>query len=243
MAFSTWLLPRVCNGSISADHPTGRLVIQMVVVFTAVKLIPHVLDAILGVFMVTTAPGSFAKLLDAWAYSLAGASGGQLPPLLGVEITWDQFLMLHVVRPLLYYLLLMPPILIGLLWLDIRLKQRALLWYRLGVGVKRTFGLMTGVLAIGSALVIVPILNHLMFPQIYSSWSSLALVEMVIGVLALGAGMLVYLRYDHALGSICPKCDKRVEGGYRLGNKCDKCGAELHGWLVATYQASVPLSC
>lgn len=243
IAFSTWLLPRVCSGQDSPNRPSVRLVIQLVAVFTAIKLIPHILDALLGTFMVQTAPGSFGELLDAWAYSLAGASGGQLPPLLGVEITWGQFLMLHVVRPILYYMLLMPPILIGLLWLDIRLKQRALLWYRLGVRANRTFGLVTGGLAVGLALVIIPILNHLIFPEIYGSWSPLALVEMVIGVLALGTGLLVFLRYDRALRCLCPGCPKHVQGDYRLGRKCENCGTELHPWLVATYQATVPLNC
>lgn len=195
--------------------------------------------------MIQAAPGSLGEMVDAWVYALVGASGGSLPPLLGVEMSWSQFLMLHVVRPLLYYMLLMPPILTGMLWLDASLKQRVLLWYRLDVKVKRVFGLISGTLAVVLVLVIVPVLNHLIFPEIYSGWSLPALVGMAICALALVTGAFLFLHHDRALSRWCPgsECQSRVPGDYRLGATCEKCGAALHGWLVATYQASEPLNC
>lgn len=239
LTFSTWLLPRVCDNRGAGRDPSLRLIAQLVAVFTAVKLSLHFLDGLLMLGMVRAAPETLGRLVDAWVYAIVGAGGANLPPLLGVEVTWDQFLQIHVARPILFYLLLMPPTLILFLWADTRARQRALTWYGDGAGVKRAFWWVTAVLAAALVLVVVPLFNHLLFPEIYSAWSWVALAGMAVGLLTVVAGTVAFIRCDRTRHGRCPipGCEGISEGAYQLGATCPRCGARLHAWLAAAYDA------
>jgi type IV secretory pathway TrbD component len=237
LTFSTWLLPRVCGGNDAAQRPSLRLIAQLVALFTAVKLIPQLLDGLLMVAAAQAAPETLGRLIDAWVYALVGAEGGSLPRLLGASASWDQFLQLHVARPILFYALLMPPVLMLFLWLDVRIKRRALTWRRAGERLRRTFAWLTGTLAAVLVLAVLPLLNHLVFPEIYSAWSPIELAGLV-GVLAVGgwAG-LQFLRCDRKLHGRCPNltCSAITAEPHRLAAGCPRCGAKFHEWLVAAY--------
>ena len=154
---------------------------------------------------------------------------------MGVEISWAQFIEWHVVRPIAYFTLLMPPTLIGLLLADARLKGRALTWYRLGERVRCVFWGMSGLLAAVLVLVIIPIYNRLLFPHIYGGWSATMLAGMAIVFIVVLVGGVLFRHYDRRLAKRCPYCDALVPDTYRLGKRCDSCDRLLHPWLIANY--------
>lgn len=237
VTFAVWLLPRVCSGADSPQRLTFGLVARLVAVFTAVKLLMPLSNALLAGGLLLFAPTALGQLLDAWAYALSGANGGPLPQLFGSEISAGQFLSLHVVRPFLYFALLLPPILAGSLWLNARLAQRILQWYPAGARVRRAFALVTAVLAAALALGVIPLLNHLVFPEIYAGWSAGGLLGLALTGMALSAAGVWLLRRAAELAGRCPnpECEHRIAGPYRLGAHCPACGAALHPWLIAPY--------
>ncbi len=235
LAFSTWLLPRLCAGEYGGNRTLVLLIVRLVALYTVIALVPRVLDGLAFVAMLQVDPAGLGRLVDWWVYGLVGAGGGVLPPLAGVEVSWLDLVLLHVVRPILYYALLLPPLLVGLLWLDARLKQRALRWYALGPRVKRAFFGSTAVLAAAGWLLILPLLNHIVFPEVYPTVSP---SEALGAVLALGGGaaaLVAFWRTDRRRRGRCPACSATLEGPHRLGATCGACGTELHGWLVARY--------
>lgn len=234
LVFATWLLPRVCMGN---DSRKGLLsqVARIVLLFTLIKLIPRMIDAGLAVVMLFTNPEMFGEVIDLWAYSLTGRFATELPRLMGVEVSWPEFLSYHVVWPMAYFALLMPPTLIGFLLADASLKRRALTWYRLEERVRRVFWCVSGVLALVLALIVIPLCDWLLFPQAHSSWSVAALSGAAIALTAILVGGVLFWRYDQKLATRCPGCDTRLSGMYQLGKQCERCGEALHPWLVANY--------
>ena len=232
--FATWLLPQVCLGNGSRRSLTGRIV-SIVLLFTLIKLIPRVIDAGLAVVMLFTNPEVFGEVIDLWAYSLTGGFATELPRLMGVEVGWPEFLSYHVVRPIAYFALLMPPTLIGFLLADASLKRRVLTWYRLGERVRRVFWIVSAVFALALALVVIPVYDWLLFPNAYGGWPVASLIGVAVASVAVLVGGVLFWRYDQKLAGRCPGCGTQVPGVYRLGKVCERCGEALHPWLVANY--------
>jgi len=262
LVLAVWLLPQVCiagqppeksrekpatdesETAEAARCPTGHLrsslpvqIAQIVLVVTAIKLTMHVFDLGIIAVMQLTDRGGWERALDMWVYGMVGAGSGPWPALMGTVISWTQFVDVHVLRPMLYFGLLVPPLLFAFLWADAALKRRAVTWYGLGQGIRRAFWIITGGLAAVLALIAIPVCNHLIFPEVYPGWSAWA-----VGGLALGAGLAVgggiwYWRQDRRWASRCPECerDTTVGGWYFPGKRCPSGGHQLHQWLVADY--------
>jgi len=233
LVFAIWLLPWVCMGNDRRN--LIRRVAGIVLLFTLIKLIPRVIDASLAIVMLFINPEVLGKAIDLWAYSLTGGFATELPRLMGVEVSWAEFLNYHLVWPLAYFTFLMPPTLMGFLLTDAALKQRALTWYRLGERVRRVFWAVSGVLALVLALVVLPLYDPLFCPNAHGGWSVAALVGVAAAFVAVLVGGILFWRYDQKLAARCPGCGTRVPGRYRLGKRCERCGEALHSWLVANY--------
>jgi len=239
VVFAVWLLPRVCiKGKL--DHDLARQVVLIVSLFTLIKLIPHLLDAVIALLMLLGDQEAWGTAIDLWAYSMTGGFATELPRLMGAEISWPQFIEWHVVRPIAYFALLMPPTLIVFLLTDARLKQRALTWYRVGERLRHIFWGISGLLAAVLVLVIIPIYNRLLFPHIYEGWSAAVLARMAMAFAVVLVGGLLFWHCDRRMGKRCPHCDALVPSTYHLGKKCKPCDRLLHHWLIANYQS--PLS-
>lgn len=156
LVFAVWPLPLVCTGS-SLSWDLMRWVASIVLLFTLIKLLYHAVDGGLAIMMWFTDPENWGAMLDLWAYSLTGGFATELPRLMGVEVSWLEFLGYHVVRPMAYFALLMPPTLIGFLLADASLRRRALTWYRLGERVRRVFWGASGILALVFVLIVIPL--------------------------------------------------------------------------------------
>jgi hypothetical protein len=234
LVFAIWLLPRVAQGE--SLHPgLARQIVLIVLLFTAIKLLPHLADAVAGLLILRGDQETWGVMMDLWAYSMGSGFVTELPRIVGVEVSWPQFIEWHVVRPITYFALLMPPTLIVFLLADTFLKRRALTWYRLGEQVRRVFWGTSGLMALALALVVIPIYNRLVFPHVYQGWSVATLAGMAIAFVAALAGGLVFWHYDRKLGKRCPDCDTAVPGTYHLGKKCQRCKRYLHPWLIANY--------
>ena len=232
--FAVWLLPQVCRGGGSRRAFT-RQVLLIVLLFTSIKLLPHLVDAGMSAVMLLTDPRSWGAAMDLWAYSMSGGFASELPRIMGMEVPWPQFINWHVVRPIVYFALLMPPILIAFLLADTALKRRVLTWYRMGKRVRSVFWGVSAVLALALALAVVPLCNWLLFPRVYGGWSAMALTGAAVALIGMVVGGVFFWRYDRRLAARCPGCGVPVPGPYRLGKQCERCGETLHPWLVANY--------
>ncbi len=234
-----WLLPQVCVAGSKARPGTLLRKIALVTgMIMSLKLLMHVIDLGLVAFMRLTDAAGWGKALDLWVYVMLGVGAeGPLPGLMGLEVSWAKFVEIHVLRPMAYFGLALPPVLVALLWADATLKRRALTWYGLGPRVRSVFWFSTVVHALLLALVAVPVLNHLLFPEIYAGWS-VATVAGAIGALtaALGYGIWFW-RLDRRWAGHCPACHQPVAGHYYPGKTCpnETCNQRLHPWLVAPY--------
>jgi hypothetical protein len=262
IVLAAWLLPQVCTAGAaptpaceepvadvskpaesirrSMRRPRRNLLEQialMVLVVTAIKLAMHLLDFGLVAFMQLTDPAGWAEAFDMWVYGMVGAGSGPWPALMGTVIGWPQFVSIHVLRPMLYFGLLLPLLLFVFLWADVVLKRRALKWYGLGAQIRRVFWIITGGLAAVLALIVIPVCNHLVFPEIYRDWSGSAVAGFALGVmLAVGLGVW-YWQQDRRWAGRCPACDgsTTVSGWYFPGKCCSTGNHKLHEWLVARY--------
>ncbi len=219
----------------------GNLPVQIALivgVIAAMKLLMHFIDLGLVTFMRLTDAIGWGQALDLWVYVMLGVGAeGPLPGLMGVQVSWSEFAAMHVFRPMLYFGVALPPALFGLLWADAALKRRALTWYGAGLQVRRAFWVITGGLSFLLGLVVIPVLNHVLFPEIYSSWSPAAIVGIVLGLLAASASGAWFWRADRRWAGHCPSCGQPVAGFYHPGKVCQngQCGQALHSWLVASY--------
>lgn len=231
-----WALPRVCAGQ-TLRGGLWRSLARIVIGFTTVKLLIHAADLLLGLLMMSTDPTGWGRVMDLWAYAMAGGWGADLPPIVGAEISWLQILEWHVLRPIAYFGLLMPPALFFFLYVDAALKSRALTWYVLGPRVRGVFWTISVGLALILVLLVIPLLNRILFSHVYQTWS---LGEIAGMILATGVGLVgggVFWLADHRWGKRCPHCGRRVDVGFQPGLHCPvaDCGQPLHTWLVAPY--------
>lgn len=234
-----WLLPQVSvAGRESGRRNLPRQIALIVGVIAAMKVLMHFIDLGLVTFMRLADAVGWGQALDLWVYVMLGVGAeGPLPGLMNVTVSWTEFTLLHVLRPMAYFGLALPPVLFGGLWVDALLKRRALTWYGLGLQVRWVFWGITSILALLLVLIVIPLLNHMLFPEIYDSWSLVAIVSLIAGLLAaIGSGFWFW-RTDRRWAGRCPACGGPVTGFYHPGKACPngQCEQALHSWLVASY--------
>lgn len=243
---AVWLLPQVSvAGNEAARGALPRQIALIVGVFAAMKLFMHIIDLGLVAFMWLTDAAGWGRALDLWVYVMLGVGAetlgaeGPLPELMGVQVSWAEFTAMHIIRPMAYFGLALSPVLFAGLWADALLKRRALTWYGFGPRVRRVFTGITGIMLLLFALIVIPLLNRLFFPEIYSSWSPAALAGILVGLLAASGSGIWFWRTDRRWAGRCPSssCGQPVTGSYYPGKICqnEKCGQALHSWLVAPY--------
>lgn len=232
VVFSLWLLPQACLGERRDPH-LGRAVVGMVLLFTALKLAPYLLDLAAALLVQITNPAGWGRVLDLWIYGLVGQSGVDLPRLMGVEVTWPEFIRWHILTPMAYFALLMPPALLASLWLDSALKRRTLTWYGLGRRLRWAWLGITLALLTFLLVVVIPIGNRIFFPWVYPGLSPLAVTGIVVGLAVAALGALGFLAADRRWAGRC--CQAVVPGPFSLGRACPQCRVPLHAWLNAAY--------
>jgi hypothetical protein len=258
-----WLLPQVSVAGRGTEHELAgeqdakhgrqsawrgwwerqqrRLPVQIALivgVIAAMKLLMHFIDLGLVIFMRLTDAAGWGQTLDLWVYVMLGVGAeGPLPGLVGVQVSWPEFTAIHVFRPMLYFGLALPPVLFGFLWADATLKRRALTWYGVGSRVRRAFWIITGGLGFLLAFAVIPLLNHVLFPEVYPSWSAGGLIGLGVALLAAIASGVWFWRADRHRAGRCPSCGQPVSDFYYPGKICqnEQCGQALHPWLVASY--------
>lgn len=234
LVFALWLLPRICVGQ-PLRGGLARQGFLIVTLFTVIKLLPYLLDGVALLFALMGDHEMWAGAIDLWIHALSGGFARDLPPLMGHEVSWAQFAEWHLLRPVAYFALLMPPTLLLTLLVDTVLKRRALTWYRLGSRLRRVFWTITALLTAGLTFILIPIYNRLLFPYIYETWTALGLIGAGGTFLALCGAGVVFWRTDRRIARRCPGCDRRVSGPFHLGKQCDACQCQLHPWLIANY--------
>lgn len=233
VVFSLWLLPQWCLGG-RRDVNLRRAVLGLVLLYTAIKLAPYLLDLAAVLLVMATNAEGWGAALDLWIYALAGVTGDDLPRLMGVEVTWPQFIQWHILTPMAYFAVVMPVALLGFLALDGALKQRTLTWYSLGSRVRWVWLLETVVLLAVLLLVIVPLTSRLFFPWVFETITPTALAGLAAGLAVLAVGAVAYLLASRRWARRCG-CGAAVAGDFDLGDTCPSCGARLHEWLIASY--------
>ncbi|MGQ9815896.1 MAG: M48 family metalloprotease [Candidatus Roseilinea sp.] len=234
--FALWTLPRVCVGQTLCSG-LWRSLVRIILWFTAIKLLMYVADLCLGLFMLATDPAGWGRAMDLWAYSMVGSLGPELPAIVGVEVTWPQILEWHVLRPMAFFGLLMPPVLSLCLAADAALKERVLSWYALDGRVRQVFWAISAGVALILALLVIPLLNRIVFAYVYQTWSSWEVAGVILAaVLGLVGGVAFWLA-DRRLGKRCPRCGRKVDVEFQPGLQCPApdCHQPLHAWLVAAY--------
>lgn len=231
---SLWALPRLCAGQ-SVRGGLLRSLALAVAIFTGIKMLMYVLDLAAGLLMMLSNPTGWGRALDLWAYAMAGSLGSDLPRMVGADISWMQILEWHVLRPMAYFGLFMPPVLLAWLIVDAVLKRRALTWYALDGRVRLVFWGISAALGLFLALLVIPLLNRVLFAYVYPSWSPLELIGMGAALIGAVLAALVFWRSDRRLAKRCPGCGELVTKEFTIGRGCPKCGRVLHAWLVAPY--------
>lgn len=233
VVFSLWLLPQWCLGSRRDGH-LKQAVLGLVLLYTAIKLAPYLLDLGAVLLVQATNAEGWGVVIDLWIYALAGVAGDDLPRLMGVEVSWAQFMLWHILTPLAYFAVVMPTALLGFLWLDGALKRRILTWYGLGSRVRRAWLVETLVLLAVLLLVIVPLTSRIFFPWVYEALTPLAMAGLGAGLALLAVGAVAFLLASRRWAGRC-SCGAPVAGDFDLGATCPSCGAQLHKWLIASY--------
>lgn len=233
VVFGLWLLPQLCLGSRRDAH-LGRALVGMVLLYTAIKVAPYLLDLLAALLVQATNPGGWGRSIDLWVYGMLGIMGNDLPRIVGVEISWSQFILWHTLTPIAYFSLVMPPALLGFLWLDSVLKRRALTWYGLSSRVRRVWFAITAVLLGVLLLLVVPVSSRIFFPWVYETASPLALAGIAAGVVLALVGGIAFLLANRRWAARC-RCGASLSGDFDLGRTCPDCGACHHQWLIASY--------
>jgi hypothetical protein len=211
-----------------------RATLSLVLLYTAIKLAPYLLDLAAVLLVMATNAEGWGAVLDLWIYALAGVTGDDLPRMMGAEVTWQQFILWHILTPMAYFALVMPATLLGFLALDGALKRRTLTWYALGSRVRRVWLIETGVLLAVLLLVIVPLTSRLFFPWVYDTFTLTAMAGLGAGLAALAVGAVAYLWASRRWAGRCG-CAAAAADDFELGATCPHCDARRHEWLVASY--------
>jgi len=121
LVISLSLLPTLCQFPERVREQT-RQITRIVLIFTAIKLVPQYLVGIALTMMMLTNP----QLIDQVAWILAGGTGTVPKPL---EISVEFVLEIFVIRPALLFTFGMPIVLILWLRLDAYIRRQLLHWY------------------------------------------------------------------------------------------------------------------
>lgn len=231
-----WTLPHVCAGQ-TLGGGLWRALARITLWFTAIKLLIYGVDLLLGTFMMITDPTGWGRVIDLWAYSMAGNWGSTFPPIVGAGVSWSQILEWHVLRPMAYFGLLMPPALFLFLAVDAALKRRALTWYALGTRIRRVFWTISVGLVSILVLLVIPLLNRVLFSYVYEAWSFGEAMGMILAVILGLVGAVMFWLTDRKFGKRCPRCSQQVDAEFQVGLHCPApdCHQPLHAWLVAAY--------
>ena len=236
LVISLSMLPTLCEGKLSGKQLVVR-VGKMVGLFSLITLIPRLLDGIGGMVLLIFSPDLLGRMMDTYLSAALGFPVGSLIDAMGTEIPWTMLVDFQIVRPILYYALVMPPILMGFLVLDVYIKRLTLTWYGIHEPVKwlvRSFWGETLVLVLLMGGGAIPLSSKLVFPEVYDLLTSFSLTGFGIVVLVMGLAGWLWARSHRRYGGRCP-CGAVVSGWFCLGMRCPTCGELLHPWLVANY--------
>lgn len=236
LVISLSMLPILCEGKLSGKQLAIRIG-KMVGLFSLITLAPRLLDGIGGMVLLIFSPDSLGRMMDVYLSAILGLPVGSFADALGTEIPWTMLVDFQIVRPILYYALVMPPILMGFLVLDVYFKRLTLTWYGINEPARwlvRSFWgeTLVFVLLLGGGAI--PLSSKLVFPEVYNLSSLFHLtgfgIVVLVGCLAGGLWAWSHRRY----GGHCP-CGAVVSGRFFLGKRCPACKELLHSWLVANY--------
>lgn len=220
------LLPRLCQwqGKLRGMlHP----VVVVVLVYTAIKLIPqYLLSIILGI-AVATDPEILQRALEAFVV-------GTLPPGFGSELI-GLFLENFILRPGILFTFFMPPFLVAYVLLDLWLKRRMLQWFGAQFLAHHSaviLAYVTGILTLLLIFVILPIVDWATIPSAHDPLEPNVLVLMLIVLLFALVHVALFVILDRRYARRCPQCSAHVAGEYILGICCERCGAPLNAWLA-----------
>jgi len=234
MVFSLWLLPQICNGLKGGS--LAKIIIQMVFIFTVIKLSLNVLSLLLvGFYYLVGKMSVLGRLFDVAVCALVGGCGNTVPRLIGQEISWTELIQWQIIAPISYFSFFTLPILVFMLWLETSFIRWALTWYSLGFRVQQIFFFLrlTGLSFI--LFVTVPIGNRLFFPLIYNTWPVLTQIGFMIGLLSIIVGSILFFTMHKRLARCCSICKRQIPGHFDLGKSCPHCGQIQHKWLIADY--------
>lgn len=229
-ALSLSLLPAVCT---SAGRWPGlrHKIMRLVLVFTAIKLIPQYLLS----FVIAASVIADPRIVDLAAYTLVGAPGENLPPL---NIPVSFVLDVYVLRPALLFTFVMPITLALLLLIDARLKRAALTWYAAPLLNRNPVALfwgLTGWLALLLWFVVLPFYNVAAAPTAHTLLDPLILGRMAFTLLLSVVTVILLMRTHRRYARRCPVCHRLIPGPYQLGMRCPGCETTVHPWLLANY--------
>jgi hypothetical protein len=231
--FAIWLIPQLVQQS---GRPLPRTIAELVLVFTAIRLVPNVVDLLVaGIYSLGALPRS-GDPFAGWLFRAMFGSGGDLLSALPIpESIWTGFVNQNVVYPFVYSVLLMAPALIVLLWIEAKLSQYVLTWYRPERRVLRVLYGISGVFTVVLGLGIIPLINHLISPARHPAWSGVEIGGIIMALMTLVSGVSALWFMGRRLARQCPRCRADILGEYHLGRVCAACGQQLHSWLIADY--------
>lgn len=229
------LLPFLCQFPERKREYAAKIK-KVVLIFTAIKLIPQYLVGIGFALALLLEPA----LLDRAAYTLVPGAGANPPPTgIPVEFAIEVF----VIRPAILFTFAMPLVLIFWLHLDAWIKRQLMHWYRARWVRERpawVFSSVTFLLMVLLALVVLPILDAGTIPTAHDLGDPATVLGMLFGsAMGLGAASAIYFA-NRRYADRCPVCDGRIAGEYTLGMACPTCGEVLHPKLIR--QASLAIS-
>jgi len=226
LVISLSLLPTGCQFPERVREQT-RQITRIVLLFTAIKLVPQYLVGIALTMMMFTNP----QWMDQAAWALVGGSG-TVPEPLGIPVEF--ILEVFVIRPALLFTLGMPIVLILWLRLDAYIRRQLLHWYsspRLIRHPSRMFWGTTLTLAAILGLTVLPILDALTIPTAHDLSDPLTISGMILGMIVLIVGAVLLHAGNQRYARRCPQCATIVEGAYRLGKRCPVCHTLFHPQL------------
>ncbi len=213
----------------------SKRVARIVLIFTAIKLAPQYLAALVFTLGVLMDPSA----IDEAAYSMVLATDPNPPPLgVPVELVLENF----VVRPAIYFTFGMPVILIGLLRLDARLKRRLFKWYGAPFLMRHpawSLGGVTGLIAFALGFILLPILDAVVIPSAHDLLDPLTLIQMAFGTAVIAVAAFAWRAWDRRYAEKCPRCGASIVGEFFPGKICPACGELLHPQLC---DISTPMS-
>jgi len=223
------LLPFACQYEGTLRALFGKLR-KIVLIFTGIKLIPQLLGAALLTYVAFIEPSFLQRALEA-------SARGDLPAGFASELL-GLFLENFVIRPAILFALFMPAFLSAYLFLDLWVKRKILHWFGWKFLARHSafvFAYSTGVLAALLIFVILPIVDWVTIPTAHDPLEPLALAPLIFFTIIALLHLLAFLILNRRYARLCPRCKGHVESTYKLGMRCEQCGAPLNSWLVANH--------